>query len=209
MLYVTGETPLATELERAAQEAGLCMTPWSPDSSERGTLVLAEGRHRLEARLGECLDWLASRGGQLLWITDRATDDPRVEATRRRGLPYTIVRCPGLCETPSPRAGTWIVVPSDLGSAPFVTLQDAANLAVDLLLDEAVGTGSTLSIPAREGADGWAALRTEVGARAFVLPRWLGRLAQLFGVALLELQEGRARLVQGAELFRGTPALPH
>ena len=42
MLYVTGETPLATELERAAQEAGLCMTPWSPDSSERGTLVLAD-----------------------------------------------------------------------------------------------------------------------------------------------------------------------
>lgn len=202
MIVVTGEPRLAGSIVRELLSknvdvaSGTLDEPPAPGAGPV-TAIVAEGARDERAALERAITAVVLRGGAVVLATARERDDPAVVALRRRGVPYTIVRSSGLVDLPPDASSRLVLVPSDLDRAPFATVDDLAREVAARVREDAVGTGAIVDVSMHAGAHAWARALRDEGARCQVVPRWLAWVAGLFGVARLDVDGRRSRLLAG------------
>lgn len=198
MLVVVGEASYAERMSRVLEARGIAVDRtdrWESScdpATEPLTVVVVGDDRELRERAVRAL---SIRRGEIVWVTERAVDDPEIVALRRRGVPYSIVVCPRL-EDPPPPSG-WILVPNDFDIGPTAAWDDVAARVAERIQRADVGTGDLEHAPVIRGAAAWVQKLRAAGWRAYAVPRWVARIASVFGVARLEARGGRPVVERG------------
>lgn len=116
----------------------------------------------------------------LIVVTRRPPDDPELEALRRFGLPFVVVRTHRVIDSARATNGRRVLVPTnvtELAAVPIDTLVDHVTRAT---LDDDL-QGRTLELAAADAAT-WSHVLAEHGARPRVVTPWRARLGRWVGM---------------------------
>jgi hypothetical protein len=206
MVVVIGETLLAREIAAtlAARSIDTALPATLDEIANARVIVVAEGVSRNDEDVERACRSIVVGGGTLVWVTTRPESDAALQAVRRKGIPYTIVRAGAVAIVPKHIEGRLVLVPSDLAPAPIAMPGDLAQATAELIAKDEVGTGRLVEVSSGLDARGWASTLRARGARPLVVPRWIAVLLGWLGLPRLEVGPGGVAI--GSRRMRGRAA---